>query len=88
MKVLILSPHCDDVPFSLGGCLINGYLGEDVEVINMFSKSAYTLNNKGNADIEATTQILKIYIHIYNRTATQKLRLKSQFRVLRMYLSI
>lgn len=57
MKVLILSPHCDDVPLSLGGSLINGYLGKNIEVIIVFSKSAYTENNKGNADITETTKV-------------------------------
>ena len=57
MQVLILSPHCDDIPLSLGGTLISRYLGDNIEVIVVFSKSAYTINNKGNANIALTSKI-------------------------------
>jgi len=59
MKVLILSPHCDDVPLSLGGALLNHYFGNDVSVTVVFSVSKYTKNQKGNAECKLTTKIRK-----------------------------
>lgn len=41
-KVLILSPHCDDVPLSLGASLLGKLWGEIPHAIVVFSQSAYT----------------------------------------------
>jgi len=39
---MIFSPHCDDVPLSLGGALIKGSFGTKVSVYVVFSISRYT----------------------------------------------
>jgi LmbE family N-acetylglucosaminyl deacetylase len=41
-NVLILSPHCDDVPLSLGASLLEKAWGEAPHAIVVFSQSAYT----------------------------------------------
>ncbi len=74
-KVLILSPHCDDVPLSLGGSLANELIGNDITVIVVFSKSAYTLEERGNANVEITSRIRKNE----EKLAARKLGYKVQF---------
>jgi LmbE family N-acetylglucosaminyl deacetylase len=55
MSVLILAPHCDDVPFSLGGTLLQGALGADIRTLIVFSQSRHTAAEPGTAPLEATT---------------------------------
>ncbi len=59
MKVLIFSPHSDDVDLSLGGSIKNGLLGKDISIYTVFSVSNYTIINKGNADRDITTSLRK-----------------------------
>jgi len=42
-KLVVFSPHCDDVAFSLGGSLINGYL-KAPKVYDTYTKTNYFLN--------------------------------------------
>lgn len=53
--VLILAPHCDDIPLSLGACLTCGLLGSYVQVIVVFTLSCYTRFQLGTADLGETT---------------------------------
>ncbi len=55
--VLLLSPHCDDVPLSLGAALLAGVFGPDVAELLVFSRSRYTQFTPGTGDIEATTAL-------------------------------
>ena len=54
-KVIILSPHFDDAPLSLGGALLNGSLGKNVSVNIVFSISKYTLSSPGIGDSKEIT---------------------------------
>ncbi len=54
-NVLILSPHCDDIPLSLGGALLTGFFGPNVHVVVVFSVSRYTKDKMGNAHQRLTT---------------------------------
>ena len=56
IDTIIISPHCDDAAFSLGGCLIGGLLG-DVEVVNIFTVTDYT--KVGDGTVEAVTALRK-----------------------------
>ena len=56
---MILAPHCDDVPLSLGGTLLEGYFGTDVHVVIVYSKSRYTKDQRGDALLEPTTSTRK-----------------------------
>jgi LmbE family N-acetylglucosaminyl deacetylase len=58
-RVVIVSPHCDDAAFSLGGSLTSGFLGQAPLIVNVFSVSNYTVQEPGYADIETTTAIRK-----------------------------
>jgi LmbE family N-acetylglucosaminyl deacetylase len=42
LRVLVISPHCDDVPLSLGASLLSGAWGSSPHVVVVFSQSAYT----------------------------------------------
>ncbi|WP_424103342.1 PIG-L family deacetylase [Paraburkholderia sp.] len=42
ISTLILSPHCDDAPLSLGAALLDGVFGERPRVAVVFSRSRYT----------------------------------------------
>lgn len=53
--VLMLSPHCDDIPLSLGASLLAKQWGDEVHVVVIFSTSRYTLANGWNNDPQATT---------------------------------
>lgn len=56
-KILILSPHCDDVPLSLGASLCGGQFGASVQVTVVFSRSCYTLRDSVCAKMDTTTRI-------------------------------
>lgn len=56
-KVLMLSPHCDDIPLSLGGSLLAGEWGAEVHTIVIFSTSRYTLKNGWNNEVESVTAV-------------------------------
>lgn len=47
VDTLILSPHLDDAVFSLGSALCEGAFGL-VQIVNVFSRSRYTLRGLGN----------------------------------------
>jgi len=59
MSKVIFSPHIDDAFFSLGGSILNwgDVVGEDVIVVNVFSKSNFTSN--GLKDVDEVTQLRK-----------------------------
>lgn len=54
-KVLMLSPHCDDVPLSLGGSLLAREWGDEIHTAVIFSVSRYSLKNGWNNAVEAAT---------------------------------
>jgi LmbE family N-acetylglucosaminyl deacetylase len=56
-SVLLLSPHCDDSPLSLGAALLAGRLGPDVEELLVFSRSRYTQFEQGTGEIEQTSTL-------------------------------
>lgn len=56
MSSIIFSPHCDDAALSMGGALLNHLVGE-VNVINVFSLSSWTITGIGGAN-----QITKVRI--------------------------
>jgi LmbE family N-acetylglucosaminyl deacetylase len=56
-KVLMLSPHCDDIPLSLGGSLLAGEWGGEVHAVVIFSVSRYSLKNGWNNEVEAQTAV-------------------------------
>jgi len=56
-KNIILSPHCDDAAFSLGGLLLSGII-ENAEILTVFSISNCTYNNLEDS-IENITTIRK-----------------------------
>ncbi|PIN81302.1 hypothetical protein COV11_02235 [Candidatus Woesearchaeota archaeon CG10_big_fil_rev_8_21_14_0_10_30_7] len=58
-KVIIFSPHSDDIALSLGGAIVNGILGNNVTVYNVFSLSNYTVLNKETGDEQIVTKIRK-----------------------------
>jgi LmbE family N-acetylglucosaminyl deacetylase len=55
--VLMLSPHCDDIPLSLGASLLAGQWDAAVHVSVIFSVSRYTLKDGWNNDVAAATAI-------------------------------
>ncbi|HEY9401932.1 MAG TPA: PIG-L family deacetylase [Pyrinomonadaceae bacterium] len=48
MKTLIISPHCDDAIFSLGGALARGRLGT-ADVCNVFTETNFSIAGAGDA---------------------------------------
>lgn len=56
-QILMLSPHCDDIPLSLGGSLLAGQWGDEVHEVVIFSTSRYSLRNGWNNDAEAATAV-------------------------------
>jgi LmbE family N-acetylglucosaminyl deacetylase len=56
-KVLILSPHCDDIAFSLGASMMARQWGDDVRGIVVFSESRYSLSNGWNNDVLSQTAL-------------------------------
>lgn len=50
---LLLSPHCDDIAFALGGHLLGRAFPPPVTVVTVFTKSNYTLSQRfsGSADV-------------------------------------
>jgi LmbE family N-acetylglucosaminyl deacetylase len=55
--VLLLSPHCDDGPLSVGAALLAGRFGPDVEELLVFSRSRYTQFEQGTGEIEQTSAL-------------------------------
>jgi LmbE family N-acetylglucosaminyl deacetylase len=47
-STLILSPHCDDAPLSLGAALVTRELGSRTRVSVVFSRSGFTKDYPGN----------------------------------------
>ena len=56
-QVLILSPHCDDAPLSLGASLVARLLGTMVRVVVVFSRSSYTRLEGCTAPVRRTTAL-------------------------------
>lgn len=56
MKTLIISPHCDDAVFSLGGALARGLLGE-ARVCNVFTETNFNAAGVGDP-VETTARRL------------------------------
>ena len=56
-KILMLSPHCDDIPLSLGASLLAREWGAEVHAVVIFSTSRYTLRNGWNNDTATATAI-------------------------------
>lgn len=54
-NVIMLSPHCDDIPLSLGASLLAGEWGADVHVVVIYSLSRYTLGRGWDNEPEAAT---------------------------------
>ena len=58
MSKVIFSPHIDDAFFSLGGSILKWVsVGEEVVVVDVFSKSNFTSN--GLKDVDEVTQLRK-----------------------------
>jgi len=57
MRKVILAPHCDDAALSLGAALTDGFLGDEGQIVVVFSRSCYTKHMKGTAPLEETTKI-------------------------------
>lgn len=57
MRVAILSPHCDDVPLSLGATLLTQALGVEPTVHLVFSLSRYTASGGSTGDVGIVTAI-------------------------------
>ncbi|MEK6895272.1 MAG: PIG-L family deacetylase [Nanoarchaeota archaeon] len=49
-NIIIFSPHCDDVIFSLGGAIYEGRL-TNLEIYNFYTKSNYQMEGKKQEDI-------------------------------------
>lgn len=58
-RVMILSPHCDDVPLSLGGGLLQNVFGPDPLVPVVFSISRYTKAYSGTGPQAEVTRLRK-----------------------------
>ncbi len=56
-KVLILSPHCDDIAFSLGASIMAREWGELVTGVVIFSESRYSLSRGWDNDAAAQTAV-------------------------------
>lgn len=48
-KITIFSPHCDDVVFSMGGGILEGYW-KNAKIIDVFTKTNYTLEERGDSN--------------------------------------
>ena len=59
--VIMFSPHCDDIPLSLGGALLMGSFGNNVIINNVFSVSKHTKEFRCTGDEFIITQLLKIF---------------------------
>jgi LmbE family N-acetylglucosaminyl deacetylase len=57
VSVLVLAPHCDDAPLSLGAALAAGALGHNVTVAVIFTQSQFTLHERGTAPLAATSRL-------------------------------
>lgn len=55
-RVILYSPHCDDVAYSLGGMLLEYATKWSVHIVNVFSISAYT---KDLIDVSRAQEITK-----------------------------
>ncbi len=54
-RVVMLSPHCDDIPLSLGASLLAGEWGDEMHVVVVFSVSRYQLGKGWDNDVDETT---------------------------------
>jgi LmbE family N-acetylglucosaminyl deacetylase len=56
-ETLILSPHCDDAPLSLGAALLTGRLGPRPQVAIVFSRSRFAKGACGTGSEEEITTV-------------------------------
>lgn len=59
MRTVILSPHCDDAPLSLGAGLLERALGHQPDVCVIFSVSGYARGDRGSRSAVAVTALRK-----------------------------
>lgn len=59
MGILILSPHCDDAPFSMGASLLAHTFGSNVDVHVVFSVSRHTRLTDGPRTTKEVTHLRK-----------------------------
>ena len=57
-KIIVFSPHCDDLSLSLGGSVLNKYLN-NITVYDVFSISDYTIINQCGGDKKEITSLRK-----------------------------
>lgn len=63
-EILIFSPHCDDVMFSIGGAILNGYF-KNINPYIFYTNSMYCLQK---SKIKTAKDITKIRLHEELRT--------------------
>jgi LmbE family N-acetylglucosaminyl deacetylase len=56
-KILMLSPHCDDIPLSLGASLLAREWGDEVHTIVIFSTSRYSLKKGWENEVAEATAV-------------------------------
>ncbi len=49
-KIIIFSPHCDDVALSLGGAIYHNLLYVDIQVHDVFTVTNYTILEQGTGN--------------------------------------
>lgn len=74
-KVIILSPHCDDAPLSLGAALLNRSFGTDPLVAVVFSVSCFTKDQPCTGRVDQVTALR----HSEEILASQKAGYSVQF---------
>jgi LmbE family N-acetylglucosaminyl deacetylase len=72
---LVISPHMDDAALSLGLALLAGSLGKKPTIVNVFTRSNYTIDNAGTGDVEVVTEIRKAE----EKRACQLMRVNVEF---------
>ena len=55
-EIVVFSPHCDDVPLSLGGAILGKTLSTRVTVEVVFSLSRYSLSHSVTEDVAKVTE--------------------------------
>lgn len=56
VKTILISPHCDDIAFSIGGIIAIDFLKPPLEIVTVFSKSMYAPCLKEN-NLESVSKI-------------------------------
>lgn len=60
VQTLILSPHFDDVAFSLGGAILSGFFPRPIEYVNFFTVTRHAVFYQGVRDSAHITPIRKL----------------------------